>query len=157
MTFTFGGFRERTRKPAKLGHLITGNRSFKVKCYNKQLSLSQVSNQTNSGSAWNRHPAADAATNYTLERGKKDSETQLPMYLRLYMPSQPDLNWENTRVRNAIWDVMKFWLDRGVNGFRVCLEQIRWNLTHGVADHPWFLDGCDHLDFQASRPPRCAD
>ncbi|EHY55699.1 hypothetical protein HRR83_007914 [Exophiala dermatitidis] len=40
-------------------------------------------------------------------------------YLSLFTPDQPDLNWENPEVREAVWDVMRFWLDRGVAGFRM--------------------------------------
>jgi alpha-glucosidase len=40
-------------------------------------------------------------------------------YLNLFLSEQPDLNWWNPRVREAIDDVMRFWLDRGVDGFRV--------------------------------------
>ncbi len=40
-------------------------------------------------------------------------------YLHLFDRKQPDLNWRNPAVREAIYDVMQFWLDRGVDGFRV--------------------------------------
>ena len=40
-------------------------------------------------------------------------------YLHHFLPEQPDLNWWNESVRAAIDDVMRFWLDRGVDGFRV--------------------------------------
>jgi alpha-glucosidase len=40
-------------------------------------------------------------------------------YLHHFLPEQPDLNWWNKEVRAAIDDVMRFWLDRGVDGFRV--------------------------------------
>lgn len=40
-------------------------------------------------------------------------------YLSLFTPSQPDLNWENPEVREAVYNVMRFWLDRGVSGFRL--------------------------------------
>ena len=40
-------------------------------------------------------------------------------YYHAYLKEQPDLNWENPEVRTAIRDVMRFWLDRGVDGFRV--------------------------------------
>jgi alpha-glucosidase len=40
-------------------------------------------------------------------------------YLHHFLPEQPDLNWRNEKVREAIDDVMRFWLDRGVDGFRV--------------------------------------
>ncbi|PLS77720.1 MAG: alpha-amylase, partial [Chloroflexi bacterium] len=40
-------------------------------------------------------------------------------YLHLFDTKQPDLNWRNPAVRDAIYDAMRFWLDRGVDGFRV--------------------------------------
>lgn len=40
-------------------------------------------------------------------------------YLHLFDPKQPDLNWRNPKVRAAMLDVMRFWLNRGVDGFRV--------------------------------------
>ena len=39
-------------------------------------------------------------------------------YLHLFAPEQPDLNWENPAVRDEIIDILKFWLDKGVSGFR---------------------------------------
>lgn len=40
-------------------------------------------------------------------------------YLHSFQPSQPDLNWDNPEVEGAIHDVMRFWLARGVDGFRI--------------------------------------
>ncbi|HEV2660879.1 MAG TPA: alpha-amylase family glycosyl hydrolase, partial [Ktedonobacteraceae bacterium] len=40
-------------------------------------------------------------------------------YLHLFDVKQPDLNWRNPAVREAMYDVLRFWLDRGVDGFRV--------------------------------------
>jgi alpha-glucosidase len=40
-------------------------------------------------------------------------------YLHTYMREQPDLNWRNPEVRAAMLDVLRFWIDRGVDGFRV--------------------------------------
>jgi glycosidase len=40
-------------------------------------------------------------------------------YLHLFTKEQPDLNWENPRVRDAVHDIMRFWLDRGIDGFRL--------------------------------------
>ena len=39
-------------------------------------------------------------------------------YLHLFAPEQPDLNWENPEVRREIQDILRFWLDKGVAGFR---------------------------------------
>jgi oligo-1,6-glucosidase len=40
-------------------------------------------------------------------------------YLHLFSRKQPDLNWENPRVRDAVYAMMRWWLDRGVDGFRM--------------------------------------
>ena len=40
-------------------------------------------------------------------------------YYHAFLKEQPDLNWRNTEVRAAMHDVLRFWLDRGVDGFRV--------------------------------------
>jgi alpha-glucosidase len=40
-------------------------------------------------------------------------------YLHSFLPEQPDLNWRNAALRDAMLDVLRFWLDRGVDGFRV--------------------------------------
>jgi oligo-1,6-glucosidase len=40
-------------------------------------------------------------------------------YLHLFSRKQPDLNWENPEVRHAVYDMMRWWLDRGVDGFRM--------------------------------------
>ena len=47
-------------------------------------------------------------------------------YLHSFDRGQPDLNWENPEVRRAMQDVMRFWLDRGVDGFRV---DVLWLLS----------------------------
>lgn len=40
-------------------------------------------------------------------------------YLHLFSKKQPDLNWENEKVRKEVWDLMNFWLDKGIGGFRM--------------------------------------
>lgn len=40
-------------------------------------------------------------------------------YLHLFTKKQPDLNWENSVVRQEVYDLMRFWLDKGVDGFRM--------------------------------------
>jgi alpha-glucosidase len=54
--------------------------------------------------------------------------TQVPdgeWYLHLFDPAQPDLNWDNADVRVEFESVLRFWLDRGVDGFRV-------DVAHGM-------------------------
>jgi len=40
-------------------------------------------------------------------------------YLHLFAKQQPDLNWENPKVRQEVYDIMCYWLDKGVDGFRM--------------------------------------
>ncbi len=40
-------------------------------------------------------------------------------YLHCFLPEQPDLNWANVEVRQAMANTLRFWLDRGVDGFRM--------------------------------------
>ena len=49
---------------------------------------------------------------------KKDSARN-QYYLHLFAEKQPDLNWDNPQVRKEVYDLMKFWLDKGVDGFRM--------------------------------------
>jgi alpha-glucosidase len=50
-------------------------------------------------------------------------------YLHLFLPGQPDLNWRNPEVKQAMFDVWRFWLDRGVDGFRL-------DVAHMLVKHP---------------------
>lgn len=54
-------------------------------------------------------------------------------YLHSFDVRQPDLNWTNPEVREAIKDAMRFWLDKGVDGFRV-------DAVHFMAKDPLFRD-----------------
>lgn len=54
-----------------------------------------------------------------------DEETQ-QYYYHAFLPQQPDLNWRNPEVRTALEGVLRFWLDRGVDGFRV---DVIWQLV----------------------------
>ncbi|MGD8748558.1 MAG: alpha-glucosidase [Balneolaceae bacterium] len=49
---------------------------------------------------------------------KYDSLTNA-YYLHYFSIHQPDLNWENPEVRQEVYDIMKFWLDKGIDGFRM--------------------------------------
>jgi alpha-glucosidase len=71
-----------------------------------------------------RDPAPDGGppNNWRSEFGGSawtlDTTTQ-QYYYHAYLPEQPDLNWREPAVREALHEVMRFWLDRGVDGFRV--------------------------------------
>ena len=57
--------------------------------------------------------SAERRSAWTLDRATGQ------YYLHHFLPQQPDLNWWNEDVRKAIDDVMRFWLDRGADGFRI--------------------------------------
>lgn len=71
-----------------------------------------------------REPAADGKppNNWLSEFGgsgwELDPNTN-QYYYHTFLSAQPDLNWRNPAVRNAIHEVMRFWLRRGADGFRV--------------------------------------
>ena len=54
-------------------------------------------------------------------------------YLHSFLPEQPDLNWRNPEVVAAMFDTVRFWLDRGVDGFRI-------DVAHFVMKDPDFTD-----------------
>lgn len=66
-------------------------------------------------------------------------------YLHLFSRRQPDLNWENPQVREAVYAMMRWWLDRGVDGFRMdVINMISKDLPlrdGRVLDHGPYADG----------------
>lgn len=62
-----------------------------------------------------------------------DSETQM-YYLHLFSKKQPDLNWECAELRKDIFDMMKWWLEKGVDGFRM-------DVINMIGKEPSFPDG----------------
>jgi len=67
-------------------------------------------------------------------------------YFHAFLTEQPDLNWRNPAVRKAMYDALRFWLDRGVDGFRV---DVLWHL----AKDPEFRDNPINPDYRDSDPP----
>ena len=71
-----------------------------------------------------RDPKADGSppTNWVSEFGGPAwtfDEATGQFYYHAYLNEQPDLNWRNPQVRDAMLDVLRFWFERGVDGFRV--------------------------------------
>ena len=60
-------------------------------------------------------------------------ETTGQYYLHLFTRKQPDLNWENEKVRYEIYDMMKFWLDMGCDGFRMDVANL-YSKVPGLPD-----------------------
>ncbi|MFD3682785.1 glycoside hydrolase family 13 protein [Streptomyces sp. NPDC058613] len=71
------------------------------------------------GAAWTRITEGDG--------------TPGPWYLHMFAPEQPDLNWEHPGVRAEFEDILRFWLDRDVDGFRI-------DVAHGLAKKPGLPD-----------------
>lgn len=49
---------------------------------------------------------------------KYDAQTD-SYYLHYFSQKQPDLNWENPKLRQEVYDIMRYWLDKGIDGFRM--------------------------------------
>lgn len=57
-------------------------------------------------------------------------------YLHLFSKKQPDLNWENPKVREEVYEMMNFWLDKGIGGFRLdVIEKIGKEIDNGIIDN----------------------
>jgi alpha-glucosidase len=67
-------------------------------------------------------------------------------YYHAFLSAQPDLNWRNPDVREAMHETMRFWLRRGVDGFRV---DVIWHLMKDEL----FRDNPPNPDYRASAPP----
>ncbi len=74
-----------------------------------------------------------------------DEHTQ-QYYLHAFLKEQPDLNWRNPEVQQAMLDVLRFWHDRGVGGFRV---DVIW---HIVKDDE-FRDNPVNPEYRPGQPP----
>lgn len=71
-------------------------------------------------------------------------------YLHYFSQKQPDLNWENPKLRQEIYDMMKFWADKGVDGFRLDAFQF----ASKDITYPKFPDGFekDFIQYYAMGP-----
>jgi len=67
-------------------------------------------------------------------------------YYHAFLKEQPDLNWRNPEVQRAMLDVMRFWLDRGVDGFRV-------DVMHHLVKDTEFRDNPPNPDWQPGMSP----
>ena len=55
-------------------------------------------------------------------------------YLHCFAKEQPDLNWDNPKVRQDVYDILRFWLDKGIDGFRMDVITL-------ISKDPAFPDG----------------
>ncbi len=88
-----------------------------------------------------RDPAPDGGppNNWRAEFGDMPAwtldEASGQYYLHLFLPEQPDLNWHHPDVEEAMHDTLRFWLDRGVDGFRADVINLIGK-DPGLADLP---------------------
>ncbi|HEY0644721.1 MAG TPA: alpha-glucosidase [Nocardioides sp.] len=73
-------------------------------------------------------------------------ETTDEYYLHLFSRKQPDLNWENPEVRRAVYTMMRWWLDRGVDGFRM-------DVINLISKDPALPDGVVHAGVHGDGTP----
>jgi alpha-glucosidase len=74
-----------------------------------------------------------------------DEQTQ-QYYYHAFLKEQPDLNWRNPHVRAAMYAAMRFWLEQGIDGFRV---DVLWHL---IKDEQW-RDNPPNPDYQTGQVP----
>lgn len=69
-------------------------------------------------------------------------------WMHSFLPEQPDLNWSNPEVRSAMFDAMRFWLSRGVDGLRVdvILRLVKDKLFRDEPANPAWHEGMDAYD-----------
>jgi alpha-glucosidase len=122
--------------------------------------LDIVPNHTSAQHAWFRAALAGdprARSRYIFRAGRGDGEDLPPndwlssfggpawtrtvnsdgtpgdWYLHMFAPGQPDLDWSKDEVRGEFEDILRFWFDRGVDGFRI-------DVAHGLAKDPDLAD-----------------
>ena len=64
------------------------------------------------------NPPNNWDSNFSGSAWEYDETTDM-YYLHLFSTKQPDLNWRNEKVREEVYDLMKWWLDKGIDGFRM--------------------------------------
>ena len=110
--------------------------------------LESKKDRTNPKADWyiwrDAKPDGSAPTNWRAIFGGsawKWCEERQQYYLHTFAEAQPDLNWENPKVRQALFDAANFWLDKGVGGFRI--DAIVYIKKPAFEDGP--VDGADGL------------
>ncbi|HZA56794.1 MAG TPA: alpha-amylase family glycosyl hydrolase [Candidatus Udaeobacter sp.] len=76
---------------------------------------------------------------------ERDDKTE-QYYYHAFLKEQPDLNWRHPQVQEAMLDVLRFWLDRGVDGFRV-------DVMHHIMKDVEFRDNPRNPDWQPGMSP----
>lgn len=143
---------------------------------NLRVMIDLVPNHTSDQHKWFQEalvsPAGSTARNYYHFKEGKGENGELPpnnwqsmfggsawtrledgqWYLHLFDSSQPDLNWENPAVHREFEAILRFWLDRGIDGFRVDQPHAMAK-AEGLPDHPYVeTAGAGFVEGQADPP-----
>ena len=73
-------------------------------------------------------------------------EARQQYYYHTFNSNQPDLNWQNPEVRTAIYDMMRFWLDKGVDGFRLDASSV-YSKDELFRNNPVKFEATDRNDY----------
>ncbi|SLM39602.1 Glycosyl hydrolase, family 13, subfamily, catalytic domain [Lasallia pustulata] len=97
-------------------------------------------------SAGNRQPPNNWKAIFGGSAWEYDEQTD-EYYLHLFLKEQPDLKWDHPPVRDAVCEVMRFWLDRGCDGFRI--DAINFiskppGLPDDRSENRWNMLGLEH-------------
>ncbi len=146
-------------------------------CHKRDLKviMDMVINHTSIEHPWFRKalesPDSPYRDYYIIRKGRREGDQLLPpsnwessftgsawerigntdeYYLHLFCPEQADLNWDNPKVRDEIVDILNFWLDKGVDGFRFDVFNMFSKVYPIKDDHskksfqkgaPYYVDG----------------
>ena len=142
-----------------------------VKDRNMKMIIDLVVNHSSDEHAWfqeSRDPASPKRDWYIWKPAKADGsppnnwrslfagsawewdEKSKAYYLHLFSKKQPDLNWENAELREAVYTMMRWWLDKGLDGFRMDVVPF-FSKDPGYPDYPEGFDG-DALSYYANGP-----
>ena len=90
---------------------------------------------------WRSHFGGSA---WEKVEGEADEDGNEMYYLHLFTKKQPDLNWENPEVRKELYEIVNYWLEKGIAGFRVdAINSIKKDA--GYLDLP--VDGADGMAY----------
>lgn len=81
---------------------------------------------------------------------EKDEKTGM-YYMHLFTKKQPDLNWDNPKVRDEVFDMMTWWLDKGIDGFRMDVISLI-SKDPAFPDYPADATGYSHHRYVANGP-----
>jgi alpha-glucosidase len=94
-------------------------------------------------------PGGGPPNNWLSEFGGSAWEYDEPSgqyYYHAFLKQQPDLNWRNPALRHEMHNVLRFWLDRGVDGFRI-------DVVHQLIEDAAFRDNPPNPEFAPGMPP----